>query len=719
MDAVAAYTSGGKALNTGTEPVLVTGGVVSDNLFDLLGVHAYRGRAITPEDNKLGVPLVVVLSYSMWTTYFGQDPKIIGRVIKLSDSQYTVVGVMPPGFNHETNSDFWLPAVPTLDPSTRPSIRAVTVIGRLRPGTTLQQLQGELSRVEPAPPANAARASSIKMRVDAQPLRDRYTSSTASHDLILAAIVGCVLLIACTNLANLVLVRTLHHQRELAVRVSLGAGAGRLTRHLFSQQLILVVVAEVLGLVLARSSLGFLSSLSALSSLRPDGMEYRLDAPVMLFATALALLAGAFLSVAPARVVASLDVQRLLREGAPSGSGGRWGGRAQQLFVVAQIATAAILMTGGGLMAHTVMQLSRVDLGFDYTQIVQGTPSFPHPWRVREKYMPVSRQILDEMARLPAAASVALRATNPIGGRGDGPAITLEGRAEPLPRGLAPTNAISVSAEYFKTLGIKMARGREFTDQDREASVPVAIVNEWAARRWWPNEDAIGKLFRIDTAPGMAVTLSVVGIVRDNKAAQPNVLLADDGPEVYRPFEQAPSAFPTFFARGKGSPAPMLKPSRDILVRLVPDRPVFTTLIADQVKQQLSGVRLNAMQIEGFAIVGLFLAVLGIYGVLSYAVSRRTREIGIRGALGATRAGIGTMILRDALGLTMIGLVIGLPAATAASGLISSLLHGTSRTQPVVYVSVALGVAAVSLIASYIPARRASRVDPIVALRTS
>jgi putative ABC transport system permease protein len=718
LDVVAAYTSGGKALNRGGESILVNGGVVSDNLFDLLGARPYRGRAFSPDDNKLGVPLTTVLSHDMWTTHFGQDPAIIGQVIKLSDSQYTVIGIMPPGFRHESRSDFWLPAVPTLDPSTRPAIRIITAIARLRAGATIDQLRGELSNIDPAPAAGSARGNAPKMRIEATPLRDRYTTSTRSHDLIFAAIVGCVLLIACTNLANLVLVRTLHQQRELAIRVSLGAGVGRLARHLFAQQLVLVVIAEVIGLALASWSLGFLGSLAALNSLRPDGMEYRLDARVVLFAMSLALLAGAFLSLAPARVMSRLDVQRLLREGAPSGGAARWGSRAQQVFVVAQIATAVVLLIGGGLMADTVVHLSRVDVGFDHTKLVQGTPSFPHPWRVRETYMPVSRRILDELSRMPGVGGVALRATLPLGNRGNAPAITLEGRAEPLPAGIAPSSALSVSSGYFEALGVKIVRGRGFTDQDLENSVPVAILNEWAARRWWPGEDPIGRTFRVDTAPSKPVTLTVVGIARDNKAAQSSILLADDAAELYRPFEQASSAFPTFFVRSTGSPAPLLKPARDALVKLVPDRPVFTTLVSDQIAQQLRGVRLNAMQIVGFALVGLLLAVIGIYGVLSHAVGRRTREIGIRGALGATRGGIGAMILRDALALTAIGLAIGLPLATSSSRLINDLLHGTKPTEPVVYVLVALGIVLVSLIASWIPARRAARVDPIVALRS-
>jgi putative ABC transport system permease protein len=262
--------------------------------------------------------------------------------------------------------------------------------------------------------------------------------------------------------------------------------------------------------------------------------------------------------------------------------------------------------------------------------------------------------------------------------------------------------------------------GRVFQESDREATAPVAIVNEWAARRWWPDASAVGQRLRIDSAANAGVTVTVIGVVRDNKAAQPNVLLATDGPEVYRPYEQAPSAFPTYLVRAANGLAPqtLLRPTRQALIRAVPDRPLFTELVADEVARQLAGVRTNALQILGFALIGLLLALIGVHGVLAYTVSRRTREIGIRGALGASRSAIRVMVLRDALVLVVVGLAIGLPLAAFAARFIGELLHGTSATDPVVYVSVVAVVLAASLVASWIPAHRASQVDPINALRS-
>ena len=717
IDAVAGFTSGGKALNLGGEPILVTGGVVSPNLFGLLGVQPMMGRLLNAEDDRLGATPAVLISHDMWTTHLARDPGVVGRVIKLSDTHYTIVGVMPPGFSHEVESTFWLPAVPTLDPSTRPSIRALTVIARLAPGRTLAQFRSELSTIDPALLQSVQQGARTTMTLAAEPLRTRYSQSTGSHDLIFAAIVGCIILIAVANLANLVLVRTLHMQREFAVRSALGARPRRQLRDLLAQHLVLVLAATLVGLVLASWLLSVLGTLDSLTSIRPSGMEYRLDFRAVSFVTVLAIAVGALLSLVPSRVVSRSDVQQVLRAGAPTAGASR-GGVAQKIFVVAQVAVAVVLLTGAGLMARTVWRLASLDLGFNPAPVLQGSPSFPHPWRVREKFVPVTRQIANDLALLPGATSVAIRATAPLGPRGATPRVTLEGQGEPLPAGAVPQSGFSVSAGYFSTMGVTVRRGREFDSRDLESTLAVAIVNEFAAARWWPGQDPVGRTVRVDTAEAKApLVLTVVGVVEDNRAASANLLLSDPGPELYLAYEQAPSAFPTFLIRADAGPQPLLKPVRETLARLVPDRPLFATLASDQVRDQLGGVRVNAFQVLGFAVVGFGLALLGIYGVLSYAVGRRTQEIGIRGALGASRTRLTRMVLLDAGRLVGVGVILGLLLSFAATRLIEGMLYGTSRTDPLVYASVILLVVLVSLAASWVPARRASRVDPLVALR--
>jgi len=713
VDAVAAYTNGAKSLVRSGEAVLVTGGVLSPNLFALLGVRPLIGRGLTAEDDRLDTPLVTVLGHELWESHFGKDPGIIGTEVKLSDSRYTVVGVMPPGFRFETGSQFWLPAVPTLDPSTRPSIRSVTVFARLAPGRTVADLRSELAGIAVPVGTGAARD---RMTLVADPLRARYATSTRSHDLIFGAIVGCLLLIACANLASLVLSRTLNRRREFAIRAALGAGAGRLTRALLAQNAIIVAAATVLAVGIAWSSIGVLGTLPSLASLRPDGMEYRIDVRVLAFAALVASLAAVLVSVVPARLVARGDVHHLLRVDAPTGAGDGTGW-AQRLFVVGQIACATVLLVGAGLLTRTVLHFARVDLGFRAERLVSGTPSFPHSWRVPEKYIPMTERILAEMGRLPGVDAAAVRANVPLP-RGEGRAlITLEGQPDPLPSALVPSTAVSVTPDYFETIGVRVVNGRAFDSRDRATSVPVTIVNAWAARRWWPDRDAIGQTVRVDTGGG-TLALTVVGVVGDSKAARPNLLLADDGPELYRPYDQSPSVFPTFIASAATRPEPLLRPMTVLLSRLVPDRPVFTTLVSETVRQQLGTVRTNAMQILAFAVVGLLLAVIGVYGVLAFDVSRRTREIGIRGALGASRARIAGTTIADAAKLTAIGVAVGIPVALFATRFLSALLYTTSPRDPLVYASVVAGIGVVSLLAASLPARRATGVDPIVALKS-
>ena len=717
LGALAAYTSGLKALGTGGEPIPVFGGIASHDLFALLGARPVRGRAFLPDDDRVGAAPVVVLSHELWTTQFGADPAILGRVVKLSDTQYTVIGVMGPGFDHESRSRFWLAAAPTLDPSTRPSIRNLTVIGRLAPGRTIEQLRAELATLVPAVPEAGPGTPPPTLRLEALPLRARYAASTQSHDLAFAVVVGCVLLIAAANIASLVLVRALHQQREFAIRSALGGGARALLRTLLAQHVVIVAAASALGLLLAWRAMGLLATLDVLQSLRPTGMEYRLDARVAAFAVLLAAGFVALLSLVPARLIRRTSVQQVLRESSAGSTGGRWGSRAQQGFVVAQLAAAVVLLTGAGLLTRTVLRLGAADLGFAHASVMQGTPSFPHPWRVPETYLPKTERIVAELRALPAAADVAVRATVPLGGRGRPPVLTTDRGAEPLPAALVPRGALSVGPEYFRTLGIPLRGGRTFTDRDVATAPPVAIVNEWAARRWWPGEDAVGRTVRVDTAAGRGVTLTIVGVVRDNRAAAPGLLLAEDGPELYRPWLQAPSAFPTFLVRARGAPASLLRPVREVLVREVPDRPVFGALVSETVGQQLSGVRTSALQVLAFAMVGLLLALTGIHGVLAYSVGRRTRELGIRRAVGASRATLLALVLRDAVVLVAAGLAIGLPLALAATRLIEGMLHGTARADPAVYAIVGVTVAVVAMLASWWPARRAARVDPMVALR--
>ncbi len=711
LDAVAAFTSGAKSLNVGGDALLLNGGVVSPNLFTLLEARPMRGRAFSDEDDRLGTQLTTVLSYAVWANQFGMDPGIIGKDIKLSDSHYTVIGVMPPEFRFEVNSDFWLPAVPTLDPSTRPSIRSVNVIGRLAPHGTISQLRDELTTVEPV------QGPGEKTRLVASPLRERYASSTDSHDLVFGAIVICVLLIACANLANLVLVRTIRQQREHAIRAALGANPGRLARSVALQNGIVVLAATILGVALAASVLGVLRSLPVLSVIRPAGMDYRIDARVLGFAVLLAALAGGLITLVPARIAIRGDVQQLLRN-TDRGGASAFTVLIRKGFVVAQVASATVLASGAFFMTRTAFHYARVDLGFEDGRLITAGPSYPHPWRVPEIYLPLTDRIRVELSQIPGVASVAIRATQPIPSKNGQSSLTVTGAAEPLSREQAPGAAQLVSPGYFGAVGVALVTGRDFTEHDDSTSMPVALINRWAASHWWPDQAPVGRSIRMAGADGKPVVVTVVGVVADSKAGQANLLLAEDGPELYLPYAQAPSPFPSFLVRAQSDPGPLVRPVRLALSRLVPDRPLFTALVRETAERQLGGVRSNAYQIGGFALVGLFLTVIGVYGVLAFETSRRYREIGIRNALGAHRARILREILASAAGLAAIGVVIGVPLAISLMKVIRGLLYGGEATGPAGYVAVAFGVSLIAVIAALGPALRASRISPLVAMQS-
>jgi putative ABC transport system permease protein len=612
----------------------------------------------------------------------------------------------------------WIPESPTLDPSNRPSIHNITVIGHLAAGQSVAAAHVELGAVSLAHLRGDAPGVHAETRVDIEPLRARYEAATKSRDLIFAIIVVCTMLIACANLANLALLRALRQHREFAIRAALGARARDLMRVLLAQYLIVTAGGFALGLMLAQSMLGVLQASAVLGPPRPAGMEYRLNYPLVLFAAALATAIAVTLSAIPARLIGRIDVQRVLQATTAGASGGRWTGRAQRLFVVAQISCATVLLTAGGLMSVTVLRLGKFDLGIPYAQLAYGLPSYAHAMRTKDLYVPLTDRVVAALRAIPGASNVGVIASVPLQQSGK-TTITLSGAADPLPQDVVPTSSVSVNETYFETIGARLVRGRPFASYDREETPPVAIVNEWAARHWWPGADAVGKIIRVDTAVARSAEMTVVGVMRDNRAAQQNILLSEDGPELYRPYLQAPSAFPAFYVRATIPPAQLIEPLRKTLARLVPDRPVSATTVLDQANNQFKGVRLDAEQTVGFALLGLALALVGIYGVLSYSVGQRSREIAIRGALGATRWRIVRMVVGDALALAAAGLVIGLTVAAAGMRVIAGLLHGTDAHDPLVYASVALGITVMAALASYLPARQAARTEPVTAMKAT
>jgi len=715
LEGIGGFWGGGKLLVVGDDPVMITAGVLSPETFGLLRVAPILGRLYSAEEDRYGNHLVALMSHDAWTTWFGQDRGIIGQTVKLSENAYTILGVMPPGFDFESGSQFWIPVAAALDPRIRPTGNDLDVLGRLAPGATLAELEAELSSLTPA--VATTPDPGPPNRLTATPLRHRYIAATRSHDLVFAAIVALVLLIALMNVANLILVRAVQARRDLAIRAALGAGAGRLARHLLAQNLILAMLGGLLGVLLANWTLDLLPGIAALRSLRLPAMEYRLDLHAVGFAMGLVVVLGLALSVAPAALLARTDPQEAMRAGALTATTSAAGHRLQHGFVIFQIACAVLLLTGTGLMARTMWRVHGVDLGYEPRGVVRVSPAYPHGAREKPVYLPLTREIGAALAQQPGVGAVAVSASVPLtAGTRNAPGPMRVGAAGDLPGGLRPRVAMAIGPDYFTVLGIPMLAGRPFSEADGEGAAPVAIVNAWAASHWWPGESAIGQTVTVDATAGVPVTLTVVGVVPDHLANR-GMLASEGAPELYRPFLQAPTWTPSFLVRTTDTRAEALIGLRRVVQRLVPDRPNGVTLLQTSLDLQFDGVRGNALQVAGVAAVGLMLALVGLYGVLAAVVSQRTREIGIRLVLGATPGSVLGRELRRAAGLCAAGVGLGLALAALTLPLIRGMFYGTPPADPLVYLGVAVVLGLVGLAAGYVPARRAARVEPAATLR--
>lgn len=707
LSVLTAFSGIGKVLTRDGRSDGIIGAVATPALFTVMRAVPLLGRAFTDADDRIGAEPVIVLSYDFWAGRFGADTALIGSSLQFSGTQYSVIGVMPPGFDFESGSKYWLPLAPVLDPNARAGIRNVTVIARLAPGITIGQARAEVSALEPAQQSAAA---SIKEKFYVAPLRERYELATRGIDLVFLAVVACVLLIATVNLANLLLVRALDQQRDAAVRTALGASPARLVTQLLLQHALVVVAGTALGLALAAWAIPIVGSATVLNVFRPTAMSFRLDARVAATAVTAALGVLALVSIAPARLVSDGQVVRLLREGAATAAGTR--ARLQRAFVVVQLAASVVLLIAAGLETRTVQRLSHVDLGFDAAHVVQGVPSYPPSWRVPATYVPITQRILDGLGPVPGVDAVAVFAAVPAASS----QFTLVGDAAPLSRTQAPDAVLVVSPGYFRALRIPIVSGRAFAGDDRERTEAVAVVNEWSAGHWWPDGDAVGKLVRIDTAPGLGTTVRVVGVAHDNRAV-PGLVLASAGPALYRPFEQAPSPFPAFVAHAIMPAASVVRPMQAVLAREVPDRPLYVQPFSAITGQQISTIRVVAVQVVATAVMGFFLAIVGMYGVVAFTVSRRTREFGIRRALGASEAGILAMVVGEALVLSGAALVLGGAGATVLGRALGPVLHGTSPSDPAAWMAAVVVVVAGTVAFALVPARRAARIAPVSALR--
>jgi putative ABC transport system permease protein len=720
---LAAHTNLGTDLVVGSEPPVLLGGeAVSANLFELLGVRPSIGRSFRPEEDRPGASPVVMICDDLWRTRFHGSPGVIGRVVELSGVPHTIIGVMPPGMRYEFQSDFWIPltqyvhSMAALGRISEAGNARVRLLGRLVPGMSLAQARAELAvSAIPAPPGQE------RWIPFARPLRQDMLRFWRSYDLAFGAVALAVLLIACANLAGLLLVRTISRQREFAVRGALGASPARIALQLLSEGMVLAGAGGIVGMLLAGWGAATMRSLRPTLGPLPTAVESGLGTAALPISAVLTLLTAVLVSLAPAYRFSRAVPQRFLRGSAVGQSGQGARRRSQHLFVALQIAGAVILVSLAGMGAQAYLRFSARDVGLDSNRIVYAQFRLPDPVggrRSDESYAIVRERLLG----IPGIEAVGVQfrdvaVLQRIGG--EAPALTIA-RSDGISEvSGARMSAFAVDSGYFAALAIPFLQGRTFSDQDTASGPPVAIVNALAARRWWPGEDPVGKRFKFGKPADPAPWTTVVGVVENAKEADPISIVEDFRPTAFLPVHQGIGSWVEVVLRprGPGSES-FIAAVRKVLYQVAPDRSAMVTTQRALYRYVLDPMHRNVVGIFAAAFCGLLLSAIGIYGVLAYAVERRKQEIGVRLALGAGRASVVSLVLREGLLLAFVGLGAGFAAALAVIRLLQGVFFGGLEIDFATLAGVGGVFLVVTLLASAVPVRRALRVDPIVALRS-
>jgi putative ABC transport system permease protein len=720
FEQTAAYFDWTKILTGGAAPERLNVQEVSPNFFALLGVKAALGRTLlASEDNVDGANDVVVLSFELWQRRFGSDPRIVGRNIVLNGRPQTVVGVMPRGFQFfvkhgslaQEQPQAWLPLTfSAKDPSFHG--RYLQAVGLLRPGVTLPQAQSAMSSL--ALSLEAQDPESMKnWTVNLVPLRTQFVGAIEPTLRVLLGAVGLVLLIACANVATLLLARSKSRSHEIAIRVALGAKPWQVIRQILTESLLLAVIGAATGLLLARWSSSALLALAPKGLIPLEGAE--VDLRVLAFTAGVAVVTGLLFGVVPAVHAARERPNEELKEGGRSGSESVHSGRTRNSFVVAEIALALVILAGAGLLIRSFSRLMGVDPGFQSKGILTARVELPNSkYKDDAKVSEFYAQLLERIRQLPGVRSASADAYLPFTGDIAGTGVEVEGRP-PLSAAEQPEVDVAVvEPHFFETLGIPLLSGRTFNDREaREVSHNV-VISQSMARKLWPNEDPVGKRVTIHMKD-QDVPSQVIGVVGDVKHTG---LDSEIHATAYWPHPELAYNFMTLVIRTDGDPLALAPAVRQAVWSLDKDQPVVDiSTMEDLLWVSLARARFSTVVLGVFAGMALLLAVTGIYGVVSCSVAERTREIGIRVALGAQRTDVLRMVLRQGLTLAGVGIAIGIAVALGATRLLTSLLFGTSPSDPATFASVAGLLIAVALSACYVPARSAMKVDPMVALR--
>jgi putative ABC transport system permease protein len=737
FESMTAYRFNSTILSDADRTMYVAGLRVASRFFETHGVNAQLGRTFTDQDYGPDAQRVAIFANDLWRDHYGAEPQIIGRTISIDGLPHTVIGVMPPGFRPTDSSAprVWMPYFFSAEEKANRKGGGWNVIARLRPGVSFDQAQTEMDLIAAQLEADYSENNQNKGIV-LIPIAADLAAPLGGFErlfLLLLCAVGLVLLIACVNVANLLLVRAAEREREFAVRAALGASRGRLLRHLLTESLLLAALGGALGLLLGAIGM------RALAVLLPDAPrldDLRFDWQAFAFTAAVSLATGLIFGLFPAIRAARPDLQEAMKEGGRGAASSRRGRRMGNLLVIGEVALAMLLLVGAGLIVQSFIRLQLTDPGFATSRLLTmkvNVPDYKYGRTIQpgskgfESRIKLFGEIEERLNALPGVESAAVSARLPVTSGPEPTGISIEGRApvadefegcaELRQNGLPCHGAVGVnrvSTDYFRTVGMRLIRGRLFDERDMADTPNVVLINETAARKYWPDEDPVGKSFTLNFSSWFPKT-EIIGVVSDVKTQG---MHRPPYPEIYRPDAQLPSDDAYLIIRTKAAPetlAAAVQVEMGRIDRGIPLRQVRTmeVVIADT----LWRARLSAWLLGLFAALAAALAAAGLYGVMSYSVNQRTQEIGLRMALGAASRDVLRMVIAEGFRLTVVGLGLGLGAAFALNRLIASQLFGVTATDPLTYGGVAMLLAMVAMVACYIPARRAARVDPMVALR--
>lgn len=710
---MAAFNTRSFNLTGAGDPVRVLGVWSTASLFTVLGVAPELGQVFTEAEEEPGKDLVVVISDGLWKSRFGRDAGIVGQQISMNGVNRTVLGIMPASFIFpEKNTDVWIPIPVTPQRKQARNSISYKAVGRLKPGVTMARAREDMGAIAKRLDDQFSQSG---YGVNLVLLRDQETKGVKAALLVLLGAVGFVLLIACANVANLLLARAAIREKEIAIRLALGAGRRRVIRQLLTESMVLGVAGGAAGLLLAIWGLDALIALSPADVPHLD--QTRMDIRVLAFTVAVSLLTGLLFGLVPALQASKPDLNDALKEGGRGSGGGVRAIRVRNLLVVSEIALSLILLVGAGLLIRSFVRLQQFELGFNPENLLTMRVQLPgSKYREGKQVTAFYQQLIERLEAVPGVQSAGAIASVFLTDTPNSTNFTIEGRPVAVGAESIEVPLDSVTTNYFKVMGIPLIEGREFDEHDLPTSPPVAIINQTFARRFFPNEDPIGKRYMYGSpGPDNNSWITIVGVVGDMRRTGFDRPVR---PETFLPEGQNPDNALTIVARTNGDPAALAGGLRNEVWAIDKDQSVYDVKTMRQVlSEMLSQRRFNMLLLGIFAAVALTLAAVGIYGVMSYAVAERTHEIGLRMALGAQTGDVLSLIVRQGMLLAGTGLVVGLVASFGLTRLMTSLLYGVSATDPLTFIAIPVVLTGVALGACLVPARRAIKVDPMVALR--